>query len=168
MGMTNLELYKPRGIFYRVSDIDAERVSWHKWYKYRGNRFISGTAGGSVTISLARYIMQDVDPRLKDPNLDLTVDHIDRLWVHNERENLRVATPLQNAQNRGKQANAFSEYKGVVWYRKMNCWVARIMINGISLYLGCFNNEIEAAKAYDRAARKWFKEFAVFNFPEEK
>ena len=41
-----------------------------------------------------------------------------------------------------------------------------VRVNGKWTYLGSFNSEIEAAKAYDKAAKKYFKEFAVLNFPD--
>jgi hypothetical protein len=36
------------------------------------------------------------------------------------------------------------------------------------IHLGFFKNEIDAAKAYDRAARRYHKHFACLNFPDAK
>jgi len=45
-------------------------------------------------------------------------------------------------------------------------WTSSITINGKKKSLGYFKNEIEAAKAYDEAAKKYFSEFARYNFIE--
>jgi hypothetical protein len=37
-------------------------------------------------------------------------------------------------------------------------------VHGKKLYLGTFANQIDAAQAYDRAARQYFGEFAYTNF----
>ena len=41
-------------------------------------------------------------------------------------------------------------------------------INGKHTFLGYFYDEVEAAKAYDRAAKKYHGDFAALNFPNSK
>jgi hypothetical protein len=43
-------------------------------------------------------------------------------------------------------------------------WRAQIMLNGRLIHLGYFTDPVEAAKAYDEAARKYHGEFASLNF----
>jgi len=40
----------------------------------------------------------------------------------------------------------------------------QITVNGKRIYLGSFKNELDAAKAYDRAAKKYHGQFASLNF----
>jgi len=42
--------------------------------------------------------------------------------------------------------------------------VADIQVHGQPWFLGYFNDEIEAAKAYDQAAKKYHNDFASLNF----
>jgi hypothetical protein len=59
-----------------------------------------------------------------------------------------------------------SKYKGVYWEKRYRKWCAAIWFEGRNHYLGSFDVEIEAAKAYDRKAVELFGEFAYLNFPE--
>lgn len=43
-------------------------------------------------------------------------------------------------------------------------WRVRNTFNGKRIYLGSFENEIDAAKAYDEAAKKYYGDFASLNF----
>ena len=46
-------------------------------------------------------------------------------------------------------------------------WDARIRYRGRNLSLGMFQDEVEAAWAYDRKAYECFGEYAYLNFPYE-
>jgi len=59
-----------------------------------------------------------------------------------------------------------SKYKGVSYHAGQRKWCAAIRVNGQYKYFGLFHDEIEAAKAYDNAARKFHGIFASLNFPD--
>ena len=65
--------------------------------------------------------------------------------------------------SREKQKNNTSGYKGVTYRKSRNCWEARIMLNGKTVYTGCFDNKEEAALAYNKVAIKYHGEFAKIN-----
>lgn len=81
-------------------------------------------------------------------------------------ENCRWATRQQQMRNTRKRKDAVtSRYRGVSWCEGSGKW--RVQICGTSrasVHVGLFDDEIEAAKAYDAVARKEFGEFASPNF----
>jgi len=96
------------------------------------------------------------------------VDHINGNKLDNRIQNLRICTTLENIRNSKKPSNTKSQHKGV-YLRKcgvLKPWVARIRHGGKKVSLGCYYCEYGAAKAYDRAAKEFFGEFANLNFPE--
>jgi hypothetical protein len=93
------------------------------------------------------------------------VDHRNGDNLDNRRSNLRLATPTENSCNRRKTKGGSSQYKGVCFHRRRGEWVSRIKIHGKSIFLGNFDREEAAAKAYDKAAKKYHGEFARLNFP---
>lgn len=97
------------------------------------------------------------------------VDHKNRNSLDNRRDNLRRATHSQNACNRSKRkTKTTSRYIGVYFQKSAGKWATFIRNKGKKTWLGYYVNEVEAAKAYDAAARKYHGEFASLNFPEEK
>jgi hypothetical protein len=45
-------------------------------------------------------------------------------------------------------------------------WAAAIRCNNKTYHLGYFDDEVDAARAYDRAAKKYHRRFAALNFPD--
>lgn len=154
----------------KVAVIDAEdyeRVSQHRWYAKVTPR------KGREVFYAARRLWGDVDRTaitmhrfILDAPLNVDVDHKDGDGLNNTRENLRPATATQNARNAKKCPGATSVYKGVVWHRRDRVWEASIRVDKKLRYLGRFRTEIEAAVAYDNAARAVDPEFCLFNFPD--
>ncbi len=97
------------------------------------------------------------------PQEHLDSDHINRYKLDNRLVNLRECTRSVNLQNRDKQGFCSSKYKGVSWRTDTGKWAAYIDCNGQRDRLGCFDNEIDAAKAYNVAARGYFGEIAWIN-----
>jgi len=98
----------------------------------------------------------------------LLCDHINRNGLDNRKANLRPATVSQNLCNRTKRkTKSRSKYKGLEWDKIQRKYKARIQLNNRKIYLGSFNSEIDAAKAYDKAARKYHGDFATPNFKSE-
>lgn len=91
------------------------------------------------------------------------VDHIDGNGLNNRRNNLRITTLAQNNRNRRPQNGA--TLKGAYWHKKKKLWHARISVNNRDVFLGYFDNQIDAVRAYDQAALKYYGEFARLNFP---
>jgi hypothetical protein len=63
-----------------------------------------------------------------------------------------------------KRKNSPSKYKGVTWHKSTKKWHVQICYNGQHKSVGYFHDESQAAKAYDRAAKKYHGEFAALNF----
>ena len=102
---------------------------------------------------------------LTRPPAGMTIDHINGDGLDNRRANLRICTRAENCRNRRKQQKpTASIYKGVQ-RRKPAGWCAVIRACGLQRHLGNFRDEVEAAKAYDAAARKFHGAFACVNFP---
>lgn len=92
---------------------------------------------------------------------DKIIDHINMNPADNRLANLRLATKRQNGCNR--KAFGVSKFLGVVWRHDAQKWRASISVNNKTHYLGLYENEEDAAKAYDIAAKDFHGEFARLN-----
>ena len=101
-----------------------------------------------------------------NPSKEKVIDHIDHNGLNNRRENLRICTVTQNVANKRKGKGS-SNFKGVSWHKRDQMWIATIHQKRKQLHLGYFNDELEAAKAYDKAAKDLWGEFAKLNFEND-
>jgi hypothetical protein len=93
----------------------------------------------------------------------LEVDHINGNGIDNRRDNLRVCTRKQNSRNVSGRSHS-SKYKGVSWDKRRQWWRANIRANHKFFYIGVYQTEEDAAKAYDQKAKEFFGEYARPNF----
>ncbi len=92
------------------------------------------------------------------------VDHINSNKLDNIKYNLRKVNKSQNAMNQRVQSrNKLSKYKGVSMNRAKTRFVSYIQVEGSRIHLGTFDHEIDAAKAYNSAAKQYFGEYALLN-----
>jgi len=119
-----------------------------------GNTWYAARSEGKNQIHMHREII--------NAPADLQVDHINGNGLDNRRENLRLCTNAENARNRRLSKNNTTGYKGVDL--DANRYRAQIRVGQKFVYLGRFDDPIEAAKAYDAAAREHYGEFARTNF----
>lgn len=105
--------------------------------------------------------------RIMNPPQGMVVDHVksDRK-DDNRKSNLRICTYSQNGMNQRVREDCSSRYKGVNFHKKRG-WRAYIAINKQTIHLGWFNDELDAAKSYNEAAKILFKEFAKLNDIEQ-
>lgn len=146
----------PCGRSVLVDDEDYERFKNYPWHYTRGHASYSAPDNGGNAIYLHRLIMEPGDGE--------EVDHINGNGLDNRRINLRVCTHAQNMKNRKKRSSPTSSiYKGVSWHKREQRWIARIYSDGTCHHLGYHDEEVEAAKAYNRAARELHGEFCNLN-----
>jgi DNA polymerase-1 len=157
-----------QGQYAIVDPDDYRRLSKYKWYVAGrpGSQYAVRSDAAKNTKRSVIYMHREV---INAPD-DLFVDHINRNSLDDRKANLRPATRAQNVQNRTKyrKGKYSSKYKGVTWNCGHKLWQADIRFNGQHIFLGSFNREVRAAKAYDRAAKRYHGEFAVLNFPEPR
>jgi hypothetical protein len=141
-----------------VDDDDYDDLNRWRWYRHpRGYAYRQTKIKGvRATVYMHRIIL--AAPK------GIGVDHIDGDTANNQRSNLRLATQSQNMANGGARKNGSSRYKGVCRRTGETKWTAAIRKDGRSYQIGMFADEVDAARAYDAAAREMFGEFARVNF----
>jgi hypothetical protein len=107
-----------------------------------------------------RLVLQAFHPTEED----LNCDHINHIKNDNRLVNLRWATTSQNSRYCKKREGLSSQYIGVSKNTRGKPWRAMCKINGKKVYIGSFDIEQEAAKAYnDFVISKGLQDFVILN-----
>lgn len=146
-----------------VDDADFERLNQWKWRSEKRGRTFRAirTAYSPETMKRKTVLMHR---QILKATSRQEIDHRNGNGLDNRKQNLRFCTHYQNLGNARKRKNCSSKYKGVSWCKRTQKWLSQIMHNYKNIHLGSFDSEIKAAKAYNKAAIKYFGEFACLNF----
>jgi hypothetical protein len=159
------EIYVSDGLYALVDWQDFNTVKGYKWNLTTRNRTKNVSRGlyaqawstenvsTRKRISMHRLIMPDA----------ACIDHINGNGLDNRRANLRSVTMQQNSWNMASSRGS-SIYKGVSFDKEAGLWRSYIRHDNKRLHLGKFENEIDAAIAYDSKAKELFGEYANTNF----
>jgi len=158
------EIKLTQGQVTTVDDTDYDWLNQWKWYAMKvcntfyAVRNIRKSDGKQRKVLMHRVIL---GLKSSDPH---EADHRNGNGLCNKQNNLRIVTHAQNLHNQRPQKNCSSVYKGVCWKKQYAKWRAQIKKNKQETFLGYFDNEIDAAKTYDKAAKLFFGKFAQTNF----
>lgn len=157
-----------RGMVALIDEPDIDLVAGHNWHAkvWRGLAY-------AIT-SIPRIGEDGRKKRVRDLGMHrllmgdppgMVIDHIDGDGLNNTRANLRVCTHRSNTHNRSAQRGSTSPFLGVEL--RAPEWRGRKPFRAVigKRFIGGFATEIEAALAYDQAARDLYGEFARLNFP---
>ena len=158
--MTYMKIKLSQGQVAFVSNNKAELVNQYIWFAHWNGRqwYARGHEKGNwqKKIYLHRLIVG-----AKNPSDE--VDHIDQNGLNCRDNNLRIVTHQQNGFHRGFNKNNTSGFKGVIKDKRFGGWIAQIDYQGKKTHIKKCKTITEAAREYNRAARRIFGKMAWLN-----
>jgi hypothetical protein len=145
-------------ISYKDHQICVDDDIWHqlnqqRWYVDKN----TGYAFNNDLVTMHRLLMP-CDDKTK------VIHHINGNRIDNRRQNLEIVSATENAhQKKEKSKNATSRYFGVAYHKPTKKWMAQIKKDRIKHYLGIYENEQDAAKAYNEKALELYGHSANLN-----
>ncbi len=142
----------PNNRYAIIDKEDLHLIQGYKW-TWTGKYVRATTKTGGV------YLHRIITGASKGSD----VDHKNGDTLDNRRENLRVCSRSENSANQKRMRGGSSKYKGVTFCKTRNKWVAKIMKNYKTVFIGRYKTEENAALAYNKKAVELFGEFAFIN-----
>ena len=150
------ELPLTKGKVALVDDDDYAWLAQWRWGFYSAGPGYAVRKENQQKILMHRFIMEAAKGEL--------IGHRNGNTLDNRRANLYRADRSRLGSQQRVRAGGHSQYKGVTWDSSNQRWRAVIQVQGKRLYLGYFDVEEEAARAYDQAALQHFGPSALINF----
>lgn len=152
----NLIIFLRDGGHAIVGIEDWAPLSRYTWKLHKG--------GYAYRSSFGKSILMHREVASRAGFLANQIDHVNLSKLDNRRVNLRPACGVKNQYNVRSRIGSTSQYKGVYWCKARRKWRAKIRHdNGVITHIGYFDNEKEAAIAYNEAASKFHGDFARLN-----
>lgn len=143
-----------KGCFYFDID-DYEKVSKYQWAinKLGYARCSMSKNGKRISFYVHNLILDFAYSKSGE------IDHIDGNPRNNKRDNLRIATHMQNMKNMKMSKANKTGHKGV-GQRENGRWFAQITVNRKHMYIGTYDTYEDAVVAREEAEKKYFGEWA--------
>lgn len=139
----------------------VKSYNWHAYYSPNTKSFYIST---NIRKNNGKYTLLRLHRLITDAPKGMCIDHINHNTLDNRKTNLRICTNAENQRNSRKHFDGItSKYKGVSWKKHAKKFVAKIRYCGKDKHLGYFDNELDAAIAYNNAAIKYYGEYAKLN-----
>lgn len=124
---------------------DFDQLTKHRWNLSKAG-YVQ-TMIRRKTFFMSRYVKFEIQ---KEEIVDgCVVDHVNRNKLDNRRCNLQIVTQKENLNNKTKKKGASSRFYGVT--KCGNKFRSIYYTNGMEKHIGRFDDELVAARYYDRA-----------------
>jgi len=148
------KIWLTQGQFALVDDVDYEELNQYLWFadynlhtdSYYARRNKQLLKDKRIAIRMHREIL---GLGLGDNRQG---DHINHNTLNNCRSNLRVVTHRQNLSNLKRETSSI--YSGVTWDESKGKWLSRIYFNYKYVFLGRYEIELDAYRAYVKFAEE--------------
>ena len=155
---------------YEISNLgNVRNIDTGKVLKTQKNRYgyylVSlRKVGIKQTLKIHRLVALHFIP---NPENLREIDHINQDKANNSISNLRWISRSNNNRNRPKKQNTSSKFMGVSFHKGAGKYRAEIRINNKHKYIGLYETEEDAGKAWDDYVKEHnLTEFYSLNFPE--
>lgn len=136
-----------------VSDEDWHTLNQDRWYIDKNTGYVLNN-----DLKTMHRIVMPCDDKTK------VIHHINGNRIDNRRENLEIVSATENAHQRTiKSKKASSKYFGVAFHKPTQKWMVRIKKDHKEYYLGIYEKEHDAAKAYNIKALELYGHSANLN-----